>query len=100
MSENTLNGTSLAGMSTTRDRVENDFYATPQTAVEAILDEVELEGSILEPAAGQGHISRVLREKYPYSEIVSTDLVHREEKFGISIAGGGGLPTSQLRQAV
>lgn len=88
MSENTLNGTSLAGMSTTRDRVENDFYATPQTAVEAILDEVELEGSILEPAAGQGHISRVLREKYPYSEIVSTDLVHREEKFGISIAGG------------
>lgn len=88
MKENTLSGTSLAGMSATRERVENDFYATPKTAVEAILDEIQLEGSILEPAAGQGHISAVLREKYPDSEIVSTDLVHREEKFGISIAGG------------
>lgn len=88
MSENTLSGTSLAGMSTTRDRVENDFYATPQTAVEAILNEIPLEGSILEPAAGQGHISKVLREKYPHSEIVSTDLVQREDKFGIFVAGG------------
>ena len=88
MSENTLSGTSLAGMSTTRDRVENDFYATPQTAVEAILNEVPLEGSILEPAAGQGHISKVLREKYPCNEIVSTDLVQREDKFGIFVAGG------------
>lgn len=82
-----LAGTNLAGMSTTRKRVENDFYATPRNAVEAVLDKVKLNGSILEPAAGQGHISNVLKEYYPYSEIVSTDLIQREEKFGIPIQG-------------
>lgn len=83
-----LAGTNLAGMSTTRDRVDNDFYATPRNAIEAILNEVKLDGSILEPAAGQGHISKLLKEYYPYSEIVSTDLIQREEKFGIPIQGG------------
>lgn len=83
-----LAGTNLAGMSTTRERVENDFYATPRNAIEAILDNVKLNGSILEPAAGQGHISKVLREYYPYNEIVSTDLIQREERFGISIQDG------------
>lgn len=80
-----LTGTNLAGMSTTRERVDNDFYATPLNATKAILNEVKLYGSILEPAAGQGHISKVLREYYPYSEIVSTDLVQREERFGIPV---------------
>lgn len=84
----TLKGTNLVGMSQTRERVENDFYATPRNATEAILNMVELKGSILEPAAGQGHISVVLKEKYPYNEIVSTDLVQRNEKFGVPIQGG------------
>jgi predicted RNA methylase len=84
-----LQGTNLAGMSTTRDRVDNDFYATPFTAVEAILNEIKLlDSTILEPAAGQGHISKVLKEYYPYNEIVSTDLIQREEKFGVPIQGG------------
>lgn len=85
---NTLKGTSLVGMSQTRERVKNDFYATPRIATEAILNMIDLKGSILEPAAGQGHISVVLKEKYPYSEIVSTDLVQREERFGVHIEGG------------
>lgn len=83
-----LTGTNLAGMSTTRDRVENDFYATPFNATEAILNKVKLNGSILEPAAGQGHISKILKDYYPYNEIISTDLIQREERFGISIQGG------------
>ncbi len=83
-----LTGTNLAGMSTTRERVDNDFYATPLSATKAILNEVKLYGSILEPAAGQGHISKVLKEYYPYNEIISTDLVQREEKFEIPIQGG------------
>ncbi len=87
MAKKILTGTSLAGMSVTRERVDNDFYATPTSAVEAILNEVKLNGSILEPAAGEGHISKVLKEYYPYSEIVSTDLVQREERFGIPIQG-------------
>ena len=32
-----LSGTSLAGMSPIRSRVENDYYATPFEATEAIL---------------------------------------------------------------
>lgn len=84
----TLAGTNLAGMSTTRERVDNDFYATPRNAVVAILNEIKLNGSILEPAAGQGHISKILKEYYPYNEIVSTDLVQREDKFGVKIEGG------------
>lgn len=91
-----LSGTSLAGMSPTRSRVENDFYATPFEATEAILNRERLCGSILEPAAGEGHISKVLREYYPNSQIISTDLVQRDDKFGCGIVGGGKFPNSIL----
>lgn len=64
-------------MSTTRDRVDDDFYATPHETTDAILNKEVLEGSILEPACGQGHISKLLHKYYPNSEIVSTDLVNR-----------------------
>lgn len=83
-----LSGTSLAGTSPTRERAKNDFYATPFEATNAILRRVNLHGSILEPAAGQGHISKLLKERYPESEIVSTDLVAREDKFGVGIQSG------------
>lgn len=73
----TLSGTNLAGMSTTRSRVENDYYATPPEVTMAILNKEVLEGSILEPACGEGHISEVLKEYYPNQEVVSTDLIDR-----------------------
>lgn len=85
---NYLSGTSLAGMSPTRTRVENDFYATPFDATEAILDREPLVGTILEPAAGQGHISKVLHDRYPNNQIISTDLIQREDKFGCGVVGG------------
>lgn len=80
-----LSATSLAGTSTTRQRVENDFYATPFYATEAIIHKEALIGNILEPAAGQGHISKVIRDWYPRSEIVSTDLVDRGDPFNMGI---------------
>ena len=83
-----LKGHSLAGMSTTRERVDNDFYATPISAVRQILDEIELKGSILEPACGEGHISTVLREYYPKAPIISTDLVQRKDRFNCNVTGG------------
>lgn len=83
-----LSGTNLVGMSSTRQRVEDDFYATPFEATRAILNKVKLYGSILEPAAGQGHISTILREYYPENEIVSTDLIQREDRFGCHIQSG------------
>ena len=75
-------------MSPSRDRAENDYYATPFAATRAILDREKLVGSILEPAAGEGHISKVLRDYYPESNIVSTDLVHRSDRFGCGVVGG------------
>ena len=99
MSDRTyLSGTCLAGMSPSRSRVKDDFYATPFYATEAILDKEQLHGSILEPAAGEGHISKVLFERYPNSQIVSTDLVQRNDKFGCGVVGGGRFPYRILSQ--
>ena len=72
-----LNGSSLAGGTPMRGRVENDYYATPPESTQALLNVLELNGSILEPACGEGHISEVLKSNYPNSEIVSTDLIDR-----------------------
>jgi hypothetical protein len=58
-------------------RSDDDFYATPYGTTKALLDKLELRGSILEPACGQGHISNILKEYCPDSEITSTDLVNR-----------------------
>lgn len=83
-----LAGTSLVGMSTSRNRAKDDYYATPFEATQAILDREILIGSILEPAAGEGHISTVLRDYYPNSMIVSTDIVQRADLFDCGIIGG------------
>lgn len=65
------------GKSKTWQREKHDFYATPEETTRAILDVLVLEGSILEPACGMGHISKVLKEYYPENEIISTDLIDR-----------------------
>lgn len=83
-----LKGYAIAGQSMSRERIKNDSYATPEQATRELLNRVPLYGSILEPAAGQGHISKVLYEYYPNSEIVSTDLIQREDKFNVGIQGG------------
>lgn len=74
---NIIKGGSLAGGTPTRGRVKDDYYATPPQSTQALLDVLELKGTILEPACGEGHISEVLKKNYPGSEIVSTDLVDR-----------------------
>lgn len=57
------------------DREADDFYATPRSAIEQLLQVEQFVGPIWEPACGDGAISRVLQER-DYS-VVSTDLVHR-----------------------
>ncbi len=74
---NIIKGSSLAGGTPTRGRVKDDYYATPPQSTQALLDVLELKGTILEPACGEGHISEVLKKNYPGSEIVSTDLADR-----------------------
>lgn len=68
-----MKGHSIAGMSTTRDRVENDFYATPIESTKALLEVEEIIYPAWEPACGEGHISKLLTG----GTVFSTDLVNR-----------------------
>lgn len=70
-----LTGTSLAGTSVSRDRVEEDYYATPPESTQALLDLEEFEGDVLEPCCGEGHMSEVLKKNG--FKVVSTDLIDR-----------------------
>ena len=74
----TLKGANLAGTSTTRDRVKNDYYATPYETTEALLNTVDFKGNFLEPCVGGGHIADVIKRYYPSSEIFTLDLVDRD----------------------
>ena len=66
-------------------REDNDFYATYPKTTKALLDVFNLvdldkrrpKTSILEPACGTGHISKVLSHYYPNADIISTDLINR-----------------------
>ena len=71
----TLTGTSLSGTSMSRERVENDYYATPPESTIALLEREKFFGDILEPCCGEGHISEVLKD-YGY-DVVSNDLIDR-----------------------
>ena len=58
------------------DRIENDFYATPLNAIEALLNYEKFEGNIWECACGDGVISKELI-KAGYN-VYSSDLVDRD----------------------
>lgn len=63
-----------------KERQDNDYYATDPKALEIFLDKIEADGiklhkKILEPACGEGHLSKVLENKG--YEVLSTDLVDR-----------------------
>lgn len=55
-------GNKLAGGNPSRGRVENDFYATHPSSTKALLEVEEIIYPALEPACGQGHISKLLDE--------------------------------------
>lgn len=66
-------GGKLAGGNPARGRVENDYYATHPDSVKALLKVEEIIYPALEPACGEGHISKLLDE----NKTISTDLVDR-----------------------
>jgi len=78
---NKLSGGQLAGGNSATTRVEHDFYATDPETLKMFLYEFWKEntfgGSILEPACGQGHMSKTLKELLPNFDIISTDLINR-----------------------
>lgn len=77
MSKKVLSGTSLAGTSTTRERANYDYYATPYQATEMLLDEVKFSGNFLEPCVGGGHIADVIKRYYPNECVYGIDIVDR-----------------------
>ena len=56
-------------------RHKDDYYPTPPEATESLLQVEKFEGKILEPACGEGHISKVLMSHG--HQVVSNDLVDR-----------------------
>jgi adenine-specific DNA methylase len=74
-----MKGHSIAGMSTERDRVDDDYYATPPEATQVLLDNFDLSycQTFLEPSCGEGHISKILENNFKESEVFSNDLIDR-----------------------
>lgn len=62
------------------NRERDDFYPTPPVAVHALLGVETFEGSIWEPACGNGAISTILEAAGHH--VISTDLIERG--YGIS----------------
>ena len=65
-----LQGGKLAGGNPKRGRVDNDFYATPEIATEALMKVEKFNGNIYECACGDGKMSKVLKK---YNEVISSD---------------------------
>lgn len=66
----------LTGHGKAENRKKDDFYATPDDAINALLEREYMAGSIWEPACGDGAITKRLKS-YGYKNIYSTDLVDR-----------------------
>jgi hypothetical protein len=54
--------------------VQDDFYATPAWATEAILPYLVTPTSVLEPAAGNGAIVKAARKYWPKADFVAVEL--------------------------
>ena len=63
------------GHNLNNDREKDDFYATPQYAVEALLKQETFDGNIWECACGDGALSEILK-KNNY-DVYSSDLIDR-----------------------
>jgi hypothetical protein len=66
----------LTGHGDPEKREKDDFYATPDYAIDALLDREIFQGEIWEPACGDGAICKRL-EKYGYTNVYASDLVDR-----------------------
>ena len=73
-----MDGHQIAGTSENRERVENDYYATPEESTKALLAVEDIIYPAWEPACGEGHIAKLLKDPILGVEVVvATDLVDR-----------------------
>ena len=68
-----MKGHQIAGTSESRDRVENDYYATAEESTKALLAVEDIFYPAWEPACGEGHIAKLL----DMGEVAATDLIDR-----------------------
>jgi hypothetical protein len=74
-------GLSLVGTGKNPDgRPDTDFYSTPAWATEALLSRETFEGRILEPACGDGAMSKVLEPYYNIHSFDKYDLGYGERQ--------------------
>lgn len=55
-------------------RIPNEFYPTPPEAVRALMSVEDFNGSVWEPACGDGGIAKVLADEYGH-KVAATDLM-------------------------
>ena len=79
MNTKSLSGGKLAGGNPSRGRVSQDYYATHPDSVKALLKVETIIYPALEPACGEGHISKFLEKE----KIKSFDLIDRGYGNGI-----------------
>lgn len=78
-----LSGSQLAGGNSVTDKAKDDFYTTnPETVkifLQKFLPELNIQKikTIWECACGTGNISEVIKDYFPFSQIISTDLRNR-----------------------
>ena len=72
-------GNKIAGGNPTRGRVENDYYATHPDSTKALLEVEKIIYPALEPACGEGHISKLLTGANTFNggSVISSDLINR-----------------------
>ena len=63
-------GNKIAGGNPTRGRVDNDYYATHTDSTKALLVVEEIIYPALEPACGEGHISKLLTGEHNSYDLV------------------------------
>ena len=66
-------------------RKESDFYATPLDCIQNFLNnyDKEITGDVLEPSAGNGNISKILKQNYNNINLTSLEL-REEEKHNLN----------------
>lgn len=70
-----MKGHSIAGTSEWRERVENDYYATPTSSTKKMLQYESISFPAWEPACGEGHIAKVIDKDS--EDLLCTDLIDR-----------------------
>lgn len=79
---------SVGGEAVKKKRNDKDFYVTPDSAIDALLNNYKIKpGWILEPCGGNGAICRALMKHSDWSRLICAVEIRPEERFNLHYAG-------------